>query len=100
MTDKTRTFEWAEEFPNVLKLLEIEGPKTASVMLGLSENALPRFAKENKVRLVYELASAHLLKERCIGRQVSLVVKGDNEKVQSLKPLMEAMDIEFMELDM
>lgn len=99
---RTMNYEFTKEFPNLLRVIEIHGPSKASRLLGLSD--VNKMVHDNKVRPAYEMAAAFLLRDQPIpvskSTSTSMVIKMNEKQRSAIVPILEALQVPFMDLDL
>lgn len=97
---KTMNYEYTKEFPNLLRVIEIHGPTKSSRLLGLSD--VNKMVHDNKVRPAYEMAAAFLLRDQPIpvSKSSSMVIKMNEKQRSAIVPILEALQVPFMDLDL
>ena len=99
MKQKTMSYVYLQEFPNLDKLMDIYGIAEASRMLGLSD--IRKAVGEKKVRPAYEMAAAYLLKSKQVDdKPTSLVLKMTKSQSDVVVAFLDAMKISYMDLDL
>lgn len=88
-----------DEFPELRKLADRVGAAEVSRMFGLSSNAVGGMLHEGKCRPVYEL-TAKLINQRNNAGDSLIVVKCKGEQKHALLTLVNAMNMQHMDLDL
>lgn len=100
-TRKTPEIVKTRDLTNMKTLVERVGTTEAGQLLGLAGETISQGLRENEMRLAYEMAAELVIRkmspEQSAGR--TYVVKLTADQVKIMKPLIETLGIQYLELD-
>lgn len=94
-----KNHEMTSEFPSLRKLCDQRGFVEVSRMFGLSDSAVNQMITAGRCRPVYELA-ASLILEKEEKTEAMLVMKLTAQQKTAVLPILAAMNIAYMDLDL
>ncbi len=94
-----KNHEMTSEFPSLRKLCDRHGFAEVSRMFGLSDSAVNQMITAGRCRPVYELA-ATLILEKEEKTEAMLVMKVNAQQKTAMLPILAAMNITYMDLDL